>query len=496
MSLASTAHELKCLVRSWHPIIVLETVEEDRVRPLLALAAADLRLPFYEWSITEGLRRHRGHDDYKGTTEVLTFLMYLKEKPEDGIYHLKDFGTYLGQATTVRALRDLAQRFSRSKSALVLTGESIELPPELEHKAVRIVLHLPNREELRELVHETLRSLKREGSVQIELGSGEGRALLDALSGLTAAQARRMLALVAIEDGRLDGSDIDRILERKRRLLEDGGLLDYYPPERNRYEIGGFGRLKAWLERARIGFTPEAQAMNLSPPRGILIVGVQGCGKSLAAKFVAREWKLPLLKLDGGRLYDKYIGETEKNLRRAMKVAESMAPAVLWIDEIEKVFAQSQGSEHDGGVSRRIFGTFLTWLQEKKKDVFVVGAANDLFSLPPELLRKGRFDEIFFVDLPDPEERKEIFRIHLRLRNQKPEEFDLDQTAAASEGFSGAEIEQAVIGALYRSLHGQRPPSTELLLEELGSTVPLSVSRREDLERLRESARGRFVPVK
>ncbi|HSN68404.1 MAG TPA: AAA family ATPase, partial [Thermoanaerobaculia bacterium] len=227
-----------------------------------------------------------------------------------------------------------------------------------------------------------------------------------------------------------------------------------------------------------------------------LIVGVQGCGKSLAAKFIARTWKLPLLKLDGARLYDKYVGETEKNLRRAIAVSESMAPAVLWIDEIEKVFAQSSSSEYDGGLSRRIFGSFLTWLQEKEKPVFVVGAANDLFAVPPEMLRKGRFDEIFFVDLPDEAERADIFRIHLRLRNQKPETFDVARAASASEGFSGAEIEQAVIGSLYRALHAKRAPSTELLLQEIAGTVPLSVSRREDLDRIRETARGRFVNVK
>jgi SpoVK/Ycf46/Vps4 family AAA+-type ATPase len=225
------------------------------------------------------------------------------------------------------------------------------------------------------------------------------------------------------------------------------------------------------------------------------MVGVQGCGKSLAAKCIARLWGLPLVKLDAGRLYDKYVGESEKNLRRAIDVAESMSPVVLWIDEIEKGFSPT-GGDQDGGLSKRIFGTFLTWMQEKKKEVFVVATANDIFSLPPEFLRKGRFDEIFFVDLPDPEERATIFEIHLSHRKQKPSAFDLGQLVVQSDGFSGAEIEQAVIAGLYRSLHEKRSLDTELLTRELRETVPLSISRREDIDRLRGMARERFVPVR
>ncbi|MCA1733259.1 MAG: AAA family ATPase, partial [Acidobacteria bacterium] len=458
----STAHELECLVRSFQPIVAIETVEEERVDALLAGVAASLRLPYYQWTITDGLQRHHGGGEFDGTSDVLGLLRFLREHPTDGIFQLKDVATHLANATAVRAMREVAQRFSRSSSVLVLTGESVELPPELDSATIWLELELPTRDELRTLVQGTLQSLNRRGGVTIDLGAGDGRALLDALTGMTAAQARHVLSYVILQDGRLDGGDVRRILDRKRAILEDGGLLDYYAPGENRWEIGGFGRLKAWLDRAKLGYTAAARSMNLAPPRGILLTGVQGCGKSLAAKFIAGAWKLPLLKLDGARLYDKYVGESEKNLRRAIAVAESMAPAVLWIDEIEKVFAASSSSEYDGGLSRRILGSFLTWLQEKEKSVFVVGAANDLFELPPELLRKGRFDEIFFVDLPDASERAEILRIHLRLRNQDPASFDVERAAAASEGFSGAEIEQAVIGALYRALHGKRAPSTDL----------------------------------
>ena len=496
MSLATTSHDLKSLIRSWHPIVVIETVEEERVRNLLTLVAADLRIPLYEWSITEGLRRHRSAAVFEGTESVTGLLRELRAIPNEGIFLLKDFSQHLSGGAVTRTFREIAQTFAKSSSVLILTGDPVELPPEVEHKAVWLELRLPDRDELREIVQSTLVSLRGREKFELALEKGDGESLLRALAGLTADQARHVLGWVIFQDARLDGSDVRRILDRKREILEDGGLLDYYPLDDNRFEVGGFARLKEWLARSQAGFSPRAAEYNLAPPRGILIVGVQGCGKSLAAKFVAREWKLPLLKLDGGKLYDKYVGETERNLRRAIDVAESMAPAVLWIDEIEKVFGHGAHSEYDAGLSRRIFGSFLTWLQEKKKNVFVVGAANDLLSVPPELLRKGRFDEIFFVDLPVAEERESIFEIHLRLRNQKPEEFDLGALSTAAEGFSGAEIEQAVIGSLYRAIHDKKEPSTELLLEEIAATVPLSVSRAEDVERIRQTAAGRFVNVR
>ena len=279
-------------------------------------------------------------------------------------------------------------------------------------------------------------------------------------------------------------------------MIRDGGLLEYYPVDDNRFQLGGFANLKAWLQRAFVGFTREAQQFNLDPPRGILIVGVPGCGKSLAAKVIAREWKLPLLKLDAGRLLDKFIGESEKNFRKAIAIAESMAPVVLWIDEIEKGIVATGGGEADAGLSRRLFGAFLTWLQEKRQEVFVVATANDLSLMPPELLRKGRFDEIFFVDLPDAQEREAILKIHLTLRKQDPAQFDLAQIVTACDGFSGAEIEQAVVAGLYRALASKHALNTDLLLEEIRHTIPLSTTRREDIAQLRATAQGRFVSVR
>jgi SpoVK/Ycf46/Vps4 family AAA+-type ATPase len=330
----------------------------------------------------------------------------------------------------------------------------------------------------------------------VELSPEDLERLLDALRGMTANQARQVVAYAALADGRFSADNIRTVQERKARLLQESSALEYFPAEDNPFELGGFQRLKAWLERAQVGFAPEARDLNLPPPRGVLLVGVQGCGKSLAAKVIARSWGLPLLKLDAGLLYDKYLGESEKNFRRAVEVAEAMAPCLLWVDEIEKGFSPTGPGESDGGVSRRLFGALLTWMQERRTDVFLVATSNDVFGLPPELLRKGRFDEVFFVDLPDPEDRQAIFRIHLRRHKQNPDRVDLEQLTEATDGFSGAEIEQAVIAGLYRALHERKPLDTSLLLREIEGTVPLSVSRREDVTRLRELARERFVPVK
>jgi SpoVK/Ycf46/Vps4 family AAA+-type ATPase len=311
---------------------------------------------------------------------------------------------------------------------------------------------------------------------------------------MTLNQARQSIASALIEDGVLDVRDIDQIHDRKAKMIRDEGLLEFFPTLDNDFRIGGFGNLKSWLHRAALGFTPQAKDLNLSPPRGIMLTGVQGCGKSLAAKAVAREWNTPLLKLDASSLYDKYIGETESNLRKALRLAESLSPVILWIDEIEKAFATGDGST-DGGTSMRVLGNFLTWLQEKKDSIFVVATSNDLSILPPELLRKGRFDEIFFVDLPEANERREIFEIHLRLKKQDPAAFNLDSLVVAAGGFSGAEIEQVIVASLYRALFLKRELNTDLLMGEIVDTVPLSVTRSEDIERLRKHARTRFVPA-
>jgi hypothetical protein len=495
MSHRTSVHDLKSLVLSFHSLIGVETVEEDRVRSLLIEVANDLRLPFYEWSLTSGFSRLRGAT-IDGTQDVLAALRHIHEiENTDAIYLLKDLARHLENPNIARALREVTQKLAATRSALVLTGDPLALPADFEALAVRFSLEMPDLTELRDVIRSVVDSISTRQRVRIDLSRDDALRLVQALQGLTINQARQVIAQAIVEDGSLSAADIQTVIRCKGEMIERGGILEFFPVEGNTFQIGGFSRLKSWLESARVGFSAEARALNLNPPKGVLFVGVQGCGKSLAAKFVAREWQLPLLKLDAGRLYEKYVGESEKNFRKATALAEAMAPVILWIDEIEKAFAQGGSSDSDGGLSQRLFGSFLTWLQEKKDDVFVVGAANDLMNVPPELLRKGRFDEIFFVDLPMHDERMAIFAIHLRLRKQNPEAFDLGALADATEGFSGAEIEQAVISALYRSLQKKQPLTVEAITDAARSTTPLSVSRAEDVARVRELGK-RFTPVR
>src|SRR5260221_723710 len=479
MSHRRSVHDFKSLVLSYHSLITIETVEEERVQALLREVATDLRLSLYDWSLTNGFQRAHNGTPIEGTQDPLGALRHIGEiESTNAVFLLKDMAPHVTNPNLGRQLRELAQKMTTTHSTLVITGDPVELPKDLDALAVRFRLELPDDDELREVVRSVVDAFSARQRVRVELTREDAQRLVHALSGLTPAQARQVIAQTLVDDGRLTAADIQKVILCKGEIIQRGGVLEFFPPAENTYQLGGFTRLKAWLADARAGFTPEAKAMNLEPPKGVLVVGVQGCGKSIAAKFIAHEWGLPLLKLDAGRLYEKDVGESAKNLRKAMDLAEAMAPVVLWIDEIEKVFSQGRGSDSDGGLSQRLFGAFLSWLREKKQEVFVVGAANDLLGVPPELLRKGRFDEIFFVDLPTAEERQSIAAIHLGLRKQDPQSFDLQRIAAATDGFSGAEIEQAIISTLYRSLHRKQKPTTEGVIEAAAATVPLSGARR------------------
>ena len=513
MTATMTAHvrHLQTLITSFHPLIVVDTVEEERVETLLQLATQEMSLPLMEWSLAQGLTRstasadHRWQNDcatpgmtqvnYDETQAPLEVLRKIRELNLKAMFWLKDFAVHLDDATVAREFRELVQGFSESRSALVITGDGIQLPHVIGQDAVYLDLKLPGREELTHVVQATMRSLRAKNRIQIEIQDSELSQLVQALSGMTLKQARQVVAYAAMDDGKLAIDDIPSILKRKAQVIREDSVLEFFPVDDSPLQLGGFTGLKQWLARAQVGFTPQAQALNLKPPKGILIVGIQGCGKSLSVKAIAKAWKMPLLKLEAGKIYDKYVGESERNFRKALNLAESMSPAILWIDEIEKAFGQSE-SDADGGLSRRLFGAFLTWMQEKSQSVFVIATANDLSRIPPELLRKGRFDEIFFVDLPDAQERSSIWQLHLAQRRQNPANVDLAQLVQATEGYSGAEIEQATIAGLYTALYQQQPLSTDLLLHEIRSTVPLSVSRREDVEHLRSIAKERFVSVR
>lgn len=512
-TLSTNVREIQTFILSFHPVIVMETVEEERVQALLQAVVKDMNIALYEWSVTQGLARSPGTlqapwmnefappgsnkpTAIEDTDDPLKALQHIQGLTSKGIFWLKDFARHLDDPVVARQFREVAQGFSHQLSTLVVTGDLVSLPPDIGHDAVFYDLKLPDRDELYQAVLDVIRTLKAKHRLQVEPSELEIQALVQALAGMTLKQARQVLAYAALDDGKLTIQDVSTILQRKAQIIHSGGVLEYFPVEQDKpLNLGGFAGLKQWLMQARMGFSPQAQAMNLKPPKGILIVGIQGCGKSLAAKTIAQAWRLPLLKLDAGRLYDKYIGESEKNFRQAIALAESMAPAMLWIDEIEKSFTTSTG-DSDGGLSRRLFGFFLTWMQEKSHDVFVVATANDLSQVPPELLRKGRFDEVFFVDLPNEAERGVILQTHLLQRNQVPRQFNFPALLQATEGFSGAELEQAVVSALYKALYQNKSLDTELLLQTIQGMIPLSTSRREEVQRLQAIGYERFVSVR
>ncbi|MBJ7471844.1 MAG: AAA family ATPase [Solirubrobacteraceae bacterium] len=493
----SPSHELRTLVSSYHSAIAIESDEEERALALVDGVGHDLGMPVFDWTLTRGMVR-RGSDQvmYKSTDPAAALAGVLEMKLE-AIYVLRDLREKLDDAGVSRALRDVMDQFDAStqRATVVLLGTRPELPPELHDRIVAFPLGLPSEQEYRATLTAVATSVTASGVAQVSLSADDEAELVKALRGLTLNQARQILARCALDDGVLHISDLPRLIERKTRELGTGGLLEYFPPDDNAATLGGFDGLHRWLERARVGFTPEARALNLPQPKGVLLTGVQGCGKSLAAKAIARAWGMPLLRLDAGSLYDKYIGESERNLRRVLEIAGSLSPSVLWIDEIEKAIATGSGDGPDGGLSQRLLGTLLTWMAERKDPVFLVATANDIFRLPPELMRKGRFDELFFVDLPNAAERAQIIGIHLQMRKQDPRRLDLSGLVAATAGFSGAELEQVVVGTLLGSLHSGTPVTGDAFLAEAAATVPLSTSRAEDISRLRALAAGRFVPV-
>jgi hypothetical protein len=486
--------ELTLLIRSRHPIVVVECEDEARLLSQLADSCATLGMPLFTWSVTDGVRRSGSHAPIYETCEPVKAFAHVEASSMAAVYAFRDLGPWLTDARLVRMLRDVAQAAETQRTTIVLSGASLDLPSELRPLAAHWTLDLPEREELTSLVLDTFKGLG--PNVQYKLSREELDRFVGQLAGLSAPEARRVVARCVMDDGVLDISDLAVALEAKRDRVEATGVLEFEDAGGAQVALGGLANLKGWLTRAQAGYSERARELGLEPPRGILLVGVQGCGKSLACRTIARTWGLPLLRLDAGRLFDKYVGESEKNLRKAFTTAEAVSPVVLWIDEIEKAFAQGSG-DADGGLAKRLFGAFLTWLQEKKPGVFVAATANDLSAVPPELLRKGRFDEIFFVDLPTDEERRTIFALHLERRKQDPSKFDLAALGAASEGFSGAEIEQAIVTALYAMIAAKDEAlTTARVLAEIKATVPLSRSRREDIESLRAFAAERFVPAR
>lgn len=501
----SELQDLAALIRANTPLLVIETPDEARVVELFRRVLVDVFRALYRWSITAGLSRldMDREDPPDGPPDATSALRAIAAAEQRGIYLLLDFTAYLGYAGTQRQLREIAQRRQCQAHTVVLVGAKIELPPGLDELAVRFPLNLPDANTLLKMVQAVAADYAKEnGGKRVTFDADAVRAIVRNLAGLSMTDAQRIARQLVFDDGVLDASDLPRLAKLKFELLNRSGHLHFEYDTAKFADVAGAKRLKAWVAQRRELFVTDPEtvaagapdAYPLDPPKGILLLGVQGCGKSLAAKSIAGGFGVPLVRLDFGTLYDKYHGETEKNLRDALASAEQIAPCVLWMDEIEKGVA-SGGSDVDGGVSRRVLGYLLTWMAERRSRVFLVATANQVQDLPAELLRKGRFDEIFFVDLPDAETRAQVFALHLAKRKVDATGMDLPALAAACEGFSGAEIEQAVVSALYAARAERRAVTQADLAAALRDTRPLSVLMAEQVRGLQAWAKDRTVPA-
>ena len=486
--------ELSLLIRSRYGLIHLMTMEEERAEVLLKHLSDALGLSLFIWTANNGLSRCDLDSPVYGSNDPKRALDHIMSTDFPAVYCMQGMAPFLNDDPVLQAkLAGVVRKFSEQEGILVVTGSDITLPEAVKPNSAELRLPAPTRRDYEDLLKHIYRDVAARTPVKVAITQSGLNRLLNNLQGLTLLEAGKILTKAMIEDGKLDADDIQTVIRAKRAIVEREGLLEYFPVEESMADIADLVQLKSWLAKRKLIITDPGRASGygLSFPKGILLLGVPGSGKSLCAKAVAMEWGLPLLKMDPSNLYNKYIGESEKNFKRAMQTAEKMCPVVMWIDEIEKAFA-SGGSE-DGGVSQRVLGIFLSWMQERKGDVFVVATANDVDRLPPELLRKGRFDEIFFVDLPTEEVRREIFRIHLVRRGRKAQVFDLEAMGAATVGFSGAEIEQVVVSALYTALAEGIEPNTSLMIQEARKTRPLSQTRSEHIQALRSWARDRTV---
>jgi AAA+ superfamily predicted ATPase len=493
------AQELETLIRARYPILYVVSAEEARVQQLVVSIAQRRQKKAFEWSFSTGIvpagtsiqsQKHRSAP----TKDPLVALDQVIDQVEPALFVFKDFHPFLtkNNFAVIRKLKEIALQLKNSFKTIILVSPVLEIPAELEKEMTMLNFPLPTRDDLAGLLDKIIEDVKQFKQVRIDLDEAGRERLLQAALGLTLGEAENVFAKIIVKDERLSGEDVNEVFAEKQQIIRKSGLLEYYATNETFSNVGGMAVLKEWLQKRALAFTDEARAFGLPAPKGVLMLGVQGCGKSLCAKAVSSLWQLPLLRFDMGRMFGSLVGSSEENVRRAIAVAESVAPAILWVDEIDKAFAGSQGSgATDGGTTARVFGTFLTWLSEKTAPVFVVATANDISQLPPELMRKGRLDEIFFVDLPSDEERREIFRIHLARRGRDPQLFDVESLAACSENFSGAEIEQAVISALYDAFYAKMELNNDLVLEALRQTVPLAKTMDQQINRLRNWAEGR-----
>lgn len=480
MSNNTWKEQIEDLCRASAPLIVLETVEEERVATFLQELARALGRHFSSCDLAEGLEGAARPTVASGNArDPLSLLDQIERQTGQGIFHFKDAHEAWSNAQVKRKLRSVAQRCAYAGKTIIVTCPVVQLPAELRDVAVVLQVPLPTAKEIEEVLDDLLRH----PNVRATLTPADRERLIQAATGLTLTQARRSFARAIIQDGDVDARAIPIVIEEKRRIIAESNSLEFYDTTGFRDAVGGLGALKQWLQTRAGAFTREAAEFGLPSPKGIGLIGIPGTGKSLAAKMTANLYGMPLVRLDMGNMFGSLVGESESSMRRALGLAEAISPCVLWIDEVEKGMAHGG---LDGGTSERVTGTLLIWMAEKTTPCFVFVTANDVTKLPPEFLRKGRFDEIFFLDLPNLTERREIFAVHLRKRSRDPRKFNLDLMASSSEGHVGSEIEQAVVDALFQAYNDKRRElTTEDILDALQLQVPLAVSQREKIDELR-----------
>lgn len=493
------AAQLRTLFAGGQRCIRIISHEEREARDLVLESTGGWGLRLWTWSSSRGLKADLFEDGdcIPATENAGAALWHLARHAEpDSLLVLHDLADHLADPAVLRAWRDLRERLEmhpHQRIFLVMIDHAERVPPVVAAGSTLQRMEPPDDAEVEQIVRRTLSRLNTRVPVRASLQPATFDTIKRHLRGLSRRHIEQVIAEVVAPDLELSEADIPAIIRAKRRAFSEMGVLEFVDAPTSLDEVGGLNHLKAWLAERAGSLSNEAREFGLSPPRGVLLLGVQGAGKSLAAKAIATAWQRPLMRLDPGTLYDRYIGESEKRLCDALRQAEAMSPVVLWIDEIEKGFASAASQSTDGGLSRRMFGSLLTWMQEHSAPVFLVATANDVAALPPELLRKGRFDEIFFVDLPDNDARRSILTVHLARRKQNPAAFDIDGLINACAGFSGAEIEQAVIASLHRAFADKRPLNSARVIDALRATVPLSITMSEQVDALRDWARTRCV---
>ncbi len=472
--------ELETLLHARFTLIIVVTGEELRFMDAIRMMCSDSRRLCISWDMGRGFQMvSEGKMTLPPAANPIAALEQIEKMENDALFILKDFDECWGNVQVKRQLRNLAQTFKQSRKSIIVTCCNQKIPEQLRDDAFITDFPLP---EIEQLENELNRVSQAPGAV-VRLTELGRQKILQAALGLTASQALRVFSKALVKDRILDDRHIDMVTEEKRQVIRESQALEYYPATEKVEDIGGLDILKEWLRLRQRAFTQEARDFMLPAPKGIALIGIPGTGKSLTAKIIGSYWQMPLLKLDAGSLFGSLVGESEERTRKALQLAETVAPCVLWVDEIEKAFSFG---DSDGGTSRRVFGQILTWMQEKQKPCFVVATANDVKALPPEFLRRGRFDEIFFLDLPTAKERMEILAVHLRKRRRMPKDFDLEKLAGLSEGYVGAELEQAILDAMYLAFDEAREFETDDIAKALARQVPLSVSQAEVISELRK----------